>query len=60
MMKLQNLTILRGGLTGATDPSHYTVNHYDKTRKRLYIYYEIQMLNLSNRKAVGLIKKENI
>ena len=43
----------------AADPFHYTVNHYDKTRKRLYIYYEIQMLNLSNRKAAELIKKEN-
>lgn len=44
----------------AADPFHYTVNHYDKTRKRLYIYYEIQMLNLSNRKAAELIKKENV
>lgn len=43
----------------ATDPFHYTVNHYDKTRRRLYIFYEVQKVNLSNRKAVELIKKEN-
>lgn len=43
----------------AADPFHYTVNHYDKTRRRLYIYYEIQMLKLSNRKAAEMVKKEN-
>lgn len=43
----------------AADPFHYTVNHYDKTRRRLYIFYEIQMLKLSNRKAAELVKAEN-
>ncbi|NLK38296.1 MAG: PBSX family phage terminase large subunit [Epulopiscium sp.] len=43
----------------ATDPFHYTVNHYDKTRRRLYIFYEIQLVNLSNRKAAEMIKQEN-
>lgn len=43
----------------AADPFHYTVNHYDKTRRRLYIYFEIQMLKLSNRKAAELVKAEN-
>lgn len=43
----------------AADPFHYTVNHYDKTRRRLYIFYEIQMLKLSNRKAAEMVKKEN-
>jgi len=43
----------------AADPFHYTVNHYDSTRRKLYIYYEIQMLKLSNRKAAELVKKEN-
>lgn len=43
----------------AADPFHYTVNHYDKTRRRLYIYYEIQMLKLSNRKAAELVRAEN-
>lgn len=43
----------------AADPFHYTVNHYDKTRRRLYIYYEIQMLKLSNRKAAEMVRAEN-
>lgn len=43
----------------AIDPFHYTVNHYDKTRRRLYIFYEIQKVGLSNRGAAELIKKEN-
>lgn len=43
----------------ASDPLHYTVNHYDKTRRRLYIFYEIHKVGLSNRKAAELIKAEN-
>lgn len=43
----------------AADPLHYTVNHYDKTRKRLYIYYEIHQTRLSNRGAAAMIKLEN-
>ncbi|MGE4215133.1 MAG: PBSX family phage terminase large subunit, partial [Anaerotignaceae bacterium] len=30
----------------ASDPFHYTVNHYDKTRRRLYIFHEIQLTGL--------------
>ncbi|MGL4790979.1 MAG: PBSX family phage terminase large subunit, partial [Anaerotignaceae bacterium] len=43
----------------AVDPLHYTVNHYDKTRRRLYIFYEIQKVGLSNRLAVEMIRAEN-
>lgn len=43
----------------ASDPFHYTVNHYDKTRRRLYIYYEIQLVGLSNEKAAKMVKAEN-
>lgn len=43
----------------ASDPFHYTVNHYDSTRRRLYIFYEIQLKSLSNRKAAEMIKAEN-
>jgi Phage terminase large subunit len=43
----------------ATDPFHYTVNHYDKTRRKLYIFYEIQLVGLSNRKAAEMVKAEN-
>lgn len=40
------------------DPFHYGVMHYDKTRRRLYIFFEIHKVNLSNRKAGELIKAE--
>lgn len=43
----------------ASDPFHYTVNHYDKTRRRLYIFYEIQLVGLSNEKAAKIVKAEN-
>ncbi len=43
----------------ASDPFHYTVNHYDKTRRTLYIFHEIQLVSLSNRKAAEMIKQEN-
>lgn len=43
----------------AIDPLHYTVNHYDNKRKRLYIYFEIQKRGLSNRKAYEMIREEN-
>lgn len=43
----------------ATDPFHYTVNHFDKTRRKLYIFFEIQKVNLSNRKAAEWVKAEN-
>ena len=43
----------------AADPFTYTVNHYDRKHRRLYIFYEIHKVGLSNRKAAELIKKEN-
>lgn len=43
----------------ASDPLHYTVCHFDKTRRRLYIFYEIQKVGMKNRVAVAEIKKEN-
>jgi PBSX family phage terminase large subunit len=43
----------------AADPFSYGVMHYDKTRKRLYIFYEIYQVRLSNSKASELIKVEN-
>lgn len=44
----------------AVDPLHYTVNHYDKTRSRLFIFYEVQKQGLSNRRAAEEVAKENI
>lgn len=43
----------------AVDPFHYGVMHYDKTRKRLYIFFEIHKVGLANRKAAQLVKTEN-
>ncbi|MGL4791643.1 MAG: PBSX family phage terminase large subunit [Anaerotignaceae bacterium] len=44
----------------AVDPLHYTVNHFDKTRRKLYIFYELQKVGISNRVAAQIIKKENL
>ena len=43
----------------AIDPLHYTVNHYDNMRRKLYIYFEIQKRGLSNQRAYEMIKEEN-
>lgn len=43
----------------ASDPLHYTVNHYDATRRRLYIFFELHQVGLSNRQAAAKIKAEN-
>lgn len=43
----------------AKDPLSYIVMNYDKTRKRLYIFFEIYKVALGNSKAVELILKEN-
>lgn len=43
----------------AVDPVHYSVSYYDKTRRRLYIFYEIHQVRLSNRKLAEMIKQEN-
>ena len=43
----------------ATDPLHYTVNHYDKTRRILYIFYEIHATRMSNHAVAEAIKQEN-
>ena len=43
----------------AVDPLHYTVNHYDRTRRRLYIFYELRAQGMSNRRLAEEIAKEN-
>lgn len=43
----------------AVDPAAYVVCHFDKTRRRLYMFHEIFQVGLSNRKLAELIKKEN-
>lgn len=42
----------------AADPFAYNVCHYDKTRRRLYLFHELHKLRLPNRKAAELIKAE--
>lgn len=44
----------------ATDPLSYGVMHYDKTRRRLYIFYEYYKVGVSNRLAAEVINKENV
>lgn len=43
----------------AADPLAYITMHYDKTRRRLFIFSEIYKTNMSNRKLADEIKKEN-
>ena len=40
----------------ATDPFAYNECHYDKHRRRLYIFRELHQVRLKNRKAAELIK----
>jgi PBSX family phage terminase large subunit len=43
----------------AADPLAYGVHHFDKMRKKLYIFKEIYQVSLSNRKAAEYILAEN-
>lgn len=43
----------------AADPLAYIQTHYNKTRKRLYIFDEIYKVQLGNSKTVELIKEKN-
>lgn len=44
----------------AVDPFAYVAMHYDRKRKRLYIFHEAYKVNLSNRAAYELVKAENV
>ncbi|MGM7719432.1 PBSX family phage terminase large subunit [Metabacillus sp. Hm71] len=44
----------------AIDPLAYGVMHYDRKKKRLYIFHELYKVGLSNRAAYNHIKEENI
>lgn len=43
----------------AADPTHYTENYYDKARKRLFIFVEIQKQGMKNKAIADGIKKHN-
>ena len=42
----------------AADPFAYNACHYDKTRRRLYLYFEIHKVRLPNRQAAEMVAKE--
>jgi len=42
----------------AADPFAYNTCHFDKTRRKLYIFFELHKVRISNREAAGLIKEE--
>lgn len=43
----------------ASDPLHYTECHFDSTRRRLFIYFEVHKAGMKNRVAVAAIRKQN-
>mgnify|MGYP001244476366 FL=1 len=43
----------------ASHPTHYAVMHFDATRRRLFIFYEIHKVGMSNRALADAIKAEN-
>lgn len=60
--EIENFDRLKNGLDFgyAGDPLAYVKMHYDKTRRRLFIFGEVYGLRLSNRKAVAAIKSLNV
>jgi PBSX family phage terminase large subunit len=52
--------IKRGADFGyAIDPFSYVVCHYERKKKRLYIFHELYKVGLSNTQAIAHIKEEN-
>jgi PBSX family phage terminase large subunit len=43
----------------AAHPTHYAVMHFDATRRRLFIFYELHKVGMSNRALANAIKAEN-
>lgn len=60
--EIQSFNHIRRGIDFgyAIDPFSYGAMHYDRKHKRLYIFYEIYKVGLSNYQAYQLIKEENI
>ena len=58
--EIQRFDRLRRGIDWgyAADPFAYNAGHYDKTRRRLYLYHEIHKVRLSNRAAAELVRME--
>lgn len=43
----------------AAHPTHYGVMHFDATRRKLYIFYEVHKVGMSNQSLADAIKQEN-
>jgi phage terminase large subunit len=59
--EIANFTNIHRGLDFgyAIDPLAYTVMHYDRKYKRLYIFHELYKVRLSNHAAYQELKREN-
>lgn len=59
--EIEDFYNLRRGLDFgyAVDPLCYTVMHYDRKHKRLYIFHELYKVRMSNRSAYMEIRMEN-
>lgn len=59
--EIKSFEVIRRGMDFgyAIDPFSYVVTSYDRKHKRLYIFYEIYKVGLSNRAATNLIMQEN-
>lgn len=59
--EIKSFEVIRRGLDFgyAVDPLSYVVMSYNRKYKRLYIFREVYQVNLSNYKAIELIKAEN-
>lgn len=60
--EINNFENIRQGLDWgyATDPLAMVRIHYDKTRRRIFIFDELYGVKISNREAANLIKKRNL
>lgn len=59
--EISEFEVIRRGMDFgfAVDPFSYGTMHYDMKHKRLYIFFEIYKVGLSNHAAYGLVSAEN-
>lgn len=59
--EIESFDQIRRGLDWgyAADPLHYTALHYDKTRRRLFIFYEVHKVRMKHDALAKAIEKEN-
>lgn len=58
--EIESFDNLRRGIDWgyAADPFAYNCCHFDRTRRRLYIFFELHKINFSNRAAAEAIKQQ--